>query len=56
MCFVLICVPILLYCYVCCFTVQYVILLSCRFVLLVLFLFFVLYGCFLFFLFLVIVL
>jgi hypothetical protein len=46
----------LLYCYVCCFMVQYVILLSCRFVLLVLCLFFVLYVCFLFFLFLVIVL
>jgi hypothetical protein len=46
----------LLYCYVCCFIVQYVILLSCRFVLLVLCLFIVLYGCFLYFLFLVIVL
>jgi hypothetical protein len=46
----------LLYCYVCSFIVQYVILLSCRFVLLVLWLFFVLYGCFLSFLFLVIVL
>jgi hypothetical protein len=38
----------LLYCYVCCFIVQYVITLSRMFVLLVLCLFFVLYGCFLF--------
>jgi hypothetical protein len=46
----------LLYCYVCCFIVQYVILLSCRLVLLALCLFFALYCCFLSFLFLVIVL